>query len=69
MKRLFFILCLCGTLWQMSAQTGEYKMAGPYEIVARDGQYSRTKNGSERDMLAAHTLPSSSSFNSKQKFG
>ena len=53
MKRLFFILCLCGTLWQMSAQTGEYKMAGPYEIVARDGQYAHTKGGSERDMLAA----------------
>ena len=56
MKRLFFILCLCGTLWQMSAQTGEYKMAGPYEIVAREGQYSRTKNGSERDMKAALTF-------------
>ncbi len=29
-------------------------MAGPYEVVARDGQYARTKNGSERDMKVAH---------------
>lgn len=34
------------------AQTG-YKMAGPYEVVARDGQYAFTKGGSERDMKAA----------------
>lgn len=31
----------------------EYKMAGPYEVVARDGQYARTKGGSERDMKTA----------------
>ena len=30
-----------------------YKMAGPYEIVARDGQYGKTKGGSERDMWQA----------------
>lgn len=34
------------------AQT-DYKMAGPYEVVARDGQYAFTKGGSERDMKAA----------------
>lgn len=34
------------------AQT-EYKMEGPYEVVARDGKYARTKGGSERDMKAA----------------
>ena len=28
-------------------------MAGPYEVVARDGQYARTKGGSERDMWQA----------------
>ena len=33
-------------------QTG-YQMAGPYEVVARDGQYARSKGGSERDMRAA----------------
>lgn len=33
-----------------------YKMAGPYEIIARDGRYRHTKGGSERDMAAAHRL-------------
>ena len=28
-------------------------MAGPYEVVARDGQYAYSKGGSERDMKAA----------------
>lgn len=31
----------------------DYKMAGPYEVVARDGVYRNTKGGSERDMYAA----------------
>ena len=31
----------------------EYKMAGPYVVVARDGQYAKTKGGSERDMWQA----------------
>ena len=30
-----------------------YKMAGPYEVVARDGQYRASKAGSERDMKTA----------------
>ena len=34
------------------AQT-EYKMAGPYEVVARDGEFRGSKGGSERDMKAA----------------
>ncbi|MDO5447615.1 MAG: alginate lyase family protein, partial [Prevotellaceae bacterium] len=33
--------------------SADYKMAGPYEIVARDGKYGRTKGGSENDMSAA----------------
>ncbi|MDE6721338.1 MAG: alginate lyase family protein [Bacteroidaceae bacterium] len=37
----------------LTAQTS-YKMAGPYEVVARDGQYRGTKGGSERDMKAAY---------------
>lgn len=37
----------------LTAQT-VYKMAGPYEVVARDGQYRGTKGGSERDMKAAY---------------
>ena len=28
-------------------------MAGPYEVVARDGEYAHTKGGSERDMWTA----------------
>lgn len=47
---LMVFLTLCGML---TAQTG-YKMAGPYEVVARDGQYRGTKGGSERDMKAAY---------------
>jgi len=31
-------------------------MSGPYEVVARDGQYANTKGGSERDMKAALTF-------------
>ena len=30
-----------------------YKMAGPYEVVARDGEFRSSKGGSERDMKAA----------------
>ena len=41
---------LCAVI--SSAQT-DYKMAGPYELVARDGQYAYTKGGSERDMWMA----------------
>ena len=54
MKRICFLLVLYlsfanSWLWAKSS----YKMAGPYEVVARDGQYRNTKGGSERDMLAA----------------
>lgn len=47
---LFFIMIL----WtcSISAQK-DYKMAGPYEIVARDGTYHSSKGGSERDMWTA----------------
>lgn len=37
------------------AQT-DYKMAGPYEVVARDGQFRSSKAGSERDMHMAWDL-------------
>ena len=33
-----------------TAQAQEYKMAGPYEVVARDGEFRGSKNGSERDL-------------------
>jgi len=31
----------------------DYRMAGPYEVIARDGQFANTKGGSERDMWTA----------------
>lgn len=54
MKRLLLSLVLLIGINLAWAQ--EYKMAGPYEVVARDGQYRSTKGGSERDMKAALTL-------------
>ena len=36
----------------------DYKMAGPYEVVARDGEFRGTKVGSERDMDAAYECAS-----------
>ena len=49
---LSFILCHFSFSF---AQQSAYTMAGPYEVVARDGQYRNTKNGSERDMYKALT--------------
>lgn len=31
-----------------------YQLAGPYEVVARDGEFRSSKGGSERDMLVAY---------------
>ena len=49
---LFFFLAM-----QVSvlAQT-HYQMAGPYEVIARDGKYAYTKKGSEDDMHMALEL-------------
>ena len=61
MKRIIFTLALlCVAPFSIfhcplsiaSAQQ-KYKMSGPYEVVARDGQYAYSKGGSERDMKAA----------------
>ena len=30
-----------------------YQMAGPFEVIAHDGEYGHTKAGSERDMRTA----------------
>ena len=53
MKRV--ILCLFFYAFQLSVclAQSDYKLAGPYEVVARDGQYAKTKGGSERDMWQA----------------
>ena len=52
MRNPFLFILLC--LYTLQAQAQEsYKMFGPYEVIARDGVYANTKNGSERDMKAA----------------
>lgn len=52
---LFSLLFLLAS--SVEAQVTEnYKMAGPYEVVARDGEYRASKGGSERDMKAAYDL-------------
>ena len=52
MKIVLSFLYLFSTSLIAMAQT-EYKLSGPYEVVARDGQYAASKQGSERDMKAA----------------
>ena len=32
----------------------DYKMAGPYKVIARDGKHRSTKGGSENDFAAAY---------------
>ena len=44
---------LIGGLASVFAQQAAYQMAGPYEVVARDGEFRGSKVGSERDMKAA----------------
>lgn len=52
---LFSLLFLLAS--SVEAQVTEnYKMACPYEVVARDGEYRASKGGSERDMKAAYDL-------------
>ena len=53
--QLSIVNCQFSTL---RAQTfdADYKMAGPYEVVARDGEFRASKGGSERDMRAAWEL-------------
>ena len=52
-KILFAVMILWAV--SSSAQTS-YQMSGPYEVVARDGEYRASKGGSERDMRAALDL-------------
>ena len=54
MKNALVALCLMAGAATTFAQTATtYDMAGPYEVIARDGTYRHTKAGSERDMKAA----------------
>ena len=47
---LLFVVC---RLSVCLAQQNDYKLAGPYEVVARDGEFRGSKGGSERDMKMA----------------
>ena len=54
MARLFIaLLLLTGHFLPGMAQQSDYKLAGPYEVVARDGEFRKSKAGSERDMWQA----------------
>ena len=55
MRKFFLIsLLLCAALsWGKEAANTTYQMAGPYEVIARDGDFRSSKAGSERDMKAA----------------
>ncbi len=52
-KKLFLLTVPLLLLAATVKAQGEYKMTGPYEVVARDGEYRASKAGSERDMKAA----------------
>ena len=43
MKRILLAALLMGSMAVYAQEAKEYKMAGPYEIVARDGEHRRTK--------------------------
>ena len=53
MKRRNVLLLLLAVLAAIAHGQTAYDMAGPYEVVARDGQYAYSKGGSERDMWTA----------------
>ena len=53
MKRLLLSLSLILCHVSFSLAQNDYKMAGPYEVVARDGEFRKSKAGSERDMWQA----------------
>ena len=57
MKRIVLSLLLAASGFAMNAADVQaqttYKMAGPYEVGARDGEHRATKGGSERDMHTA----------------
>ena len=56
MQKLLFAVLM---LWNVNCMAQlKYQMAGPYEVVARDGQYAYTKGGSERDMWTAYQFVS-----------
>lgn len=53
--RIMLAAFMCVACLETYAQL-DYKMAGPYAVVARDGEFRASKAGSERDMKAACDL-------------
>lgn len=53
MKRLIIVLSLVICPLLQGYAQDDYKLAGPYEVVARDGEFRKSKGGSERDMWQA----------------
>lgn len=53
LRYIFTVVLFVALALDVQAQTDGYQMAGPYEVVARDGRYRGSKAGSERDMKAA----------------
>ena len=49
---LSWLVCALSLAWAQDSCC-HYQMAGPYPVVARDGEYRATKAGSERDMWMA----------------
>ena len=55
MRNLYSLLLMVYACCHASVLSAadDYRMVGPYEVVARDGQYAYTKGGSECDMHTA----------------
>lgn len=53
MKRIILSMLFIACQLPLCLAQSDYKMAGPYEVVARDGEYRKSKAGSERDMWQA----------------
>ena len=53
MKAKLIIGCWLLTAALPLCRAQEYRMAGPYEVIARDGEFRHTKAGSEQDMMMA----------------
>ena len=53
MKRVILSLLIIACQLPVCLAQSDYKMAGPYEVVARDGEFRKSKAGSERDMWQA----------------
>lgn len=53
MKRIILSMLFIACQLPLCLAQSDYKMAGPYEVVARDGEYRKSKAGSEHDMWQA----------------